>query len=293
MRSSIAFATLAFLSAGTAFAQAPAPLPSRPNPTIPAAPPVQAPAIPAAGAPTPARPAAAPAPASIPASTPRPNPVPQTAGAPARPAPQPGLPGAIQAAGAAVAAIVDPPIIKAPRAPGFEVPVQEYRRHLARCIERRAGCNPANLAQQDRDYLRYELRRQRFSSAQAREIVDARLHDRDDQASIYIPYSKWDPRSVRKVETKTAEASTPPAQPSATTPAPVPTAPSTITPAPLPTASPQPPSAPPPPAAVPPRVPAPPASPPPSAQNPPPPSATPLPAPAPAPVPSAPPPPTR
>jgi hypothetical protein len=50
-----------------------------------------------------------------------------------------------------------------------------YRDNLVGCIGRLAGCDRSRLSQEDRDYLTYEMRDQRFAPDMVRQVADVRM----------------------------------------------------------------------------------------------------------------------
>lgn len=50
-----------------------------------------------------------------------------------------------------------------------------YRDNLVGCVARMRGCDRSRLSQEDRDYLVYEMRDQRFDAETVRQVVDVRM----------------------------------------------------------------------------------------------------------------------
>lgn len=162
------------LLAGPAAAQTPPP--AIPVPPVGTAPPPSQPLNGAAAArPTAAqspRPAAAPAPATPVAAVPGPAAGP--GGAPAVPA---------------LASILPTPDPKPVRVAGpdeSEIPRAEYKARLVACISYASSCVLRGLTPQDRDYLRYELRGQRFEPVVVADIAEARMRQFSNETSADV-----------------------------------------------------------------------------------------------------------
>ena len=121
------------------------------------------------------------------------QPVSAAAAPPARPAlPKPGAPAAPSPAPAGVAGLPPPPAAKVEpavepkgvrivREDEIELPREEYRERLAACLSFSARCVPSGLTPQDRDYIRYELRGQRYAEPVVSEILSARMRQFTDE----------------------------------------------------------------------------------------------------------------
>lgn len=59
--------------------------------------------------------------------------------------------------------------------PGTETARQVYRDNLVGCLSRLRACNRDRLSREDRDYLVYEMRDQRFDADTVRQVADVRM----------------------------------------------------------------------------------------------------------------------
>ena len=66
----------------------------------------------------------------------------------------------------------------------------EYRARLVACLEFRVGCNVRGLTRSDQDYLRYELKGQRYAGVMLDEIADARMSQFGGDLTVIAPNAK-------------------------------------------------------------------------------------------------------
>lgn len=182
-------ALLAWVALGAPLALAQVPAPVAPPGARPAGMPVApggAPAIPVT--PNAASPALPPPPVATTAGAPLAN----ASAVPGGP-PLGGVPGVVNAAVNAVLPPAPTPQKREPKENEVEITRVEYRGRLAACIQFRSDCSVRGLTRADQDYLRYELKTQRFTGMMLDEIVDARMLQFDNELTVIAPKKGGNP----------------------------------------------------------------------------------------------------
>ncbi len=101
--------------------------------------------------------------------------------------------GVVSSAVNAVLPPPEPPQKREPKDNEVEITRVEYRARLAACIQFRSDCSVRGLTRSDQDYLRYELKAQRFTGMMLDEIVDARMLQFENELTVIVPKKGGNP----------------------------------------------------------------------------------------------------